>query len=389
MSRVLTLLLAAAAVAAVAAGQCGPGEILRPLGGGRISCSNGTRVLVLDASGGVTIPGTLTAGAINFTVPWTILSGVPSTFNPRSHSPSHTVGSDKITPSGIGAMASVAGSGVVKVASGAPGLVTGAATDCVKVDGSSGTCGTGGGGVAFDPFDSSLFQMVEEFTCSTNSNWFGTHSWLNTTISSGSAFGCVYAPPANKFISAIRGGSTAATVGSGASLSAPSAAWQNIGNGATGGFDSWIVEWHFRMDNAAIANHGARVGLSTAYNTISPAEFAGLRWIGGTDATYLQFEVVSGGSQIAQQATTITANTQQLYRFRLSNPGNGTLVFTLTNTSDAACPGACPSYSWTHSGTVPGAVWMFPYAANWQTAGSTATMLYLDRFAMEVRGLQR
>lgn len=40
----------------------------------------------------------------------------------------------------------LAGSGVVKVASGVPGLVTGTSTDCVRVDGTSGACGTGGGG---------------------------------------------------------------------------------------------------------------------------------------------------------------------------------------------------------------------------------------------------
>ncbi len=39
-----------------------------------------------------------------------------------------------------------AGTGVVKVTAGVPALVIGTATDCVRVDGTSGACGTGGGG---------------------------------------------------------------------------------------------------------------------------------------------------------------------------------------------------------------------------------------------------
>jgi hypothetical protein len=48
-----------------------------------------------------------------------------------------------------GKMPAVAGSGVLKLSSGAPGLVNGSAGDCVKVDGSSGACGSGGGTAAY------------------------------------------------------------------------------------------------------------------------------------------------------------------------------------------------------------------------------------------------
>jgi hypothetical protein len=43
-------------------------------------------------------------------------------------------------------MPAVSGSGVVKISAGTPSLVTGAASDCIRVDGSSGACGGGGGG---------------------------------------------------------------------------------------------------------------------------------------------------------------------------------------------------------------------------------------------------
>jgi hypothetical protein len=43
-------------------------------------------------------------------------------------------------------MAAIAGSGALRVQAGVPSLVPGSPTDCVKVDGSSGACGTGPGG---------------------------------------------------------------------------------------------------------------------------------------------------------------------------------------------------------------------------------------------------
>lgn len=47
------------------------------------------------------------------------------------------------------------GTGVVKMTSGVPSVVSGTSSDCVKVDGSSGTCG-GGGGAAASPYSVTL-----------------------------------------------------------------------------------------------------------------------------------------------------------------------------------------------------------------------------------------
>jgi len=56
---------------------------------------------------------------------------------------------------GSNVSATLAGSGVLYVTAGVPGLVTGVATDCVKVNGTSGACGGGGGsftaGLYIDP----------------------------------------------------------------------------------------------------------------------------------------------------------------------------------------------------------------------------------------------
>jgi hypothetical protein len=49
-------------------------------------------------------------------------------------------------------MAAVAGSGALRIQAGVPSLVTGNAADCVKVDGSSGPCGTGEGGAVDSVF---------------------------------------------------------------------------------------------------------------------------------------------------------------------------------------------------------------------------------------------
>jgi hypothetical protein len=75
----------------------------------------------------------------------------PTTFAPALHAGSHATGqADAIAPSTIGAMAALSGTGAVKVTSGAPGLVSGSAGDCVHVDGGSGACGGGGVDQAID-----------------------------------------------------------------------------------------------------------------------------------------------------------------------------------------------------------------------------------------------
>jgi hypothetical protein len=69
------------------------------------------------------------------------LSGTPTLFAPSLHSNLHAAGqADAITPSAIGAMAALSGTGAVKLTSGAPGLVSGDASNCVHVDGSSAAC---------------------------------------------------------------------------------------------------------------------------------------------------------------------------------------------------------------------------------------------------------
>jgi hypothetical protein len=66
-------------------------------------------------------------------VPWGSITGDP------------TAQTDLMALFGL-KMGAVSGSGALRIQAGIPSLVTGNAADCVKVDGSSGACGTGGGG---------------------------------------------------------------------------------------------------------------------------------------------------------------------------------------------------------------------------------------------------
>jgi hypothetical protein len=102
-----------------------------------------------DASAAARLPIGLSGSALvsNGTDPiwarysYSDLSGVPTQFAPSLHANLHATGqADAIAPSTIGAMAALSGTGAVKVTSGAPGLVSGSAGDCVHVDGSSAAC---------------------------------------------------------------------------------------------------------------------------------------------------------------------------------------------------------------------------------------------------------
>lgn len=64
----------------------------------------------------------------------------PANANIQAHI-SSTSNPHAVTAAQAGALAAVAGSGALKVTDGAPSLVTGNASDCVYVDGSSGACG--------------------------------------------------------------------------------------------------------------------------------------------------------------------------------------------------------------------------------------------------------
>lgn len=268
------------------------------------------------------------------------------------------------------------GSGVARLTSGVLGTVSGNASDCVKVDGSSGACGTGGGS-GFDPFDNTTRWWMEEFVGNgVGSGYFGEHSWY---YNGSSGYGAINAdaPSGRVGIVSIY---TASADSSWAVISI-----NGGGQGPVAGLNStagWELQWTFNIESAA--NERVCLGFGSTSSAAAQNDAYLACFDTAIDATNWIAMTCSGGTCLNSHLTTTlgAATTTGYHRVRIFSDTAGHIKFQLDAGAIAEACNGCAGINQTPSGNAKK-----PMALVMSQSGGGAKVLNLDKVAFKWTGL--
>lgn len=276
---------------------------------------------------------------------------------------------------GLGTDAS-AFNGIVKMSGGAASMVTGAATDCVYVNGMSGACGAGSG---VDPLDSTRIYAVDDFAGGGNGS--GTTGTIGASLGNFSA-GCT-SPVAtyeggtanNPFT--LKFGCAGTSDQHGRSYFWPSIGSDLINNGG------WVTEFIFQLDSAL--NNRLRVGIGSQNTNPNPTNFIGVRvdsnasWENAATPNFILCACNGTAKANCADLDLGVAADTNFHRLRLTSDVAGTIRVLWDNAVEKTiCPSA--SCALNATGKMPALTTQFRLASLAQE-GTTAKTMHLDRVA--------
>ena len=246
--------------------------------------------------------------------------------------------------------------------------VSGADSNCVLVNGTSTACGSGGG-VSY--FDNTVFHELEEFCGTTETSFaIGTQTrWGTAGIGGGTAIaGGDTTDPQN--ICTARLG-TGSTVGQGTGFY--KSPFGQIVNPNT--YYLWQVEYIFALEYSN-TNIRIKVGLTDQANTITPANFIGVRFDTNAGDTAFMYQACASGT-CTTKSSGVTPATMTYYRVRMRGTATGTWAF---------CLNACSSETTINTNVPTAALTPAVMIATDTTSGK---YMRVDKFEIQRTGLTR
>jgi len=225
------------------------------------------------------------------------------------------------------------GSGVAKITNGVLSTVTGSALDCVKVDGTSGACGTGG---SSDPFDRSVARWVEEFASglATAGN-VGSLGWTFSNNNGSSSVSLLEGEADHPGIVKVKTGTTS---GNDSSM----ALRNGIGVNDIARFDNtagWEFQWLVRPTQVTDVAHW--IGLGAYGQPFASSGSIAVKFdTNASDATWI-FQNCNGTCGTAASTVTPVAGTWYLIRIR--SLVAGTILFSVNGESEVSISSNLPT----------------------------------------------
>jgi hypothetical protein len=253
-------------------------------------------------------------------------------------------------------------------ASGNVVAVSGADSNCVLVNGTSTTCGSGGG-VSY--FDHTVFHEVEEFCGTTDAGIaIGTQTrWGTAGIGGGTAIASPNTEDARNICTARLG--TGSSVGQGTGFyEYPTG---QIANPNTNYL--WQVEYIFALEYSN-TNIRIKVGLTDQANTITPANFIGVRFDTNAGDTAFMYQACASGT-CTTTSSGVTPATMTYYRVRMRGTATGAWAF---------CLNACSSETTINTNVPTAALTPAVMIATDTTSGK---YMRVDKFEIQRTGLTR
>lgn len=230
-------------------------------------------------------------------------------------------------------IARAAGSGVARIANGVLGTVPGNAGDCVKVDGTSGACGTGGG---FDPFARNTLQWVDEFATGLATN--GNIGALGWTVSNNNGTTSVTAQASEANHPGIVRVKTGAANMNDAAISLRNSSGTNdlIRLDQAGGWEfQWIVK-PVQLTDCGLAIGLGTTGLSTWGNSLR------IKFDTNDSDTTWMFQACSNAT-CTTQASTVTPIAGTWYRMRIRSTAAGTVLYSVDGEPEVSISSNLPA----------------------------------------------
>jgi len=247
----------------------------------------------------------------------------------------------------------------------------------------------GGSGKSFNPHDTSLFWMVEDFTFRGpfSSQNYGQYGWYNENIASGCGSNVYSNGTANHPSMATLLTTTAVNVGCDATLDGGNLQTYFASLAAV----TWEARWTVVPDVTYLTgNFILRSGLGNT--THNPAALNAIQVrIDPAASGNIQYDLMTAGASTATLDSTLAYDASATsYTFRIRGDGSK-LYFSVSkngaafSTEKTLCPSGCdmtaalPTFN-----TTP-----FTSLVHGPTADSVMKRVYLDRFSFDLSGLSR